>query len=143
MKRSQGSRYMTGVSHLKKSGQRLKTCEGFIFCRGSYGQRFWDSQGTLFIDFLIEQRTVKAAHNSKLLKEQAKTTFLSKRRVRSVKSVCLFHDKARPHIVVVTSGTLKEMHCHTSPVVPELAPSDFHLFSPKIVQHTNKCYKRI
>jgi hypothetical protein len=55
--------------HLKKARQRLKTCEGFIFCRGSYGQRFWDSQGTLFIDFLIEQRTINAAYYSKLLKD--------------------------------------------------------------------------
>jgi hypothetical protein len=37
MKRSQGPRCMTGVSHLKKAGYRLKTCEDYAFCRGSYG----------------------------------------------------------------------------------------------------------
>jgi hypothetical protein len=30
---------MTGVNHLKKAEQRLKTCEDHTFCRGSYDQR--------------------------------------------------------------------------------------------------------
>jgi hypothetical protein len=31
---------MIGVSHFKKAGQRLRTCEDCTFCRESYGQRF-------------------------------------------------------------------------------------------------------
>jgi hypothetical protein len=30
---------LTIVIHLKKSGDRLKTCEDYTFCRESYGQR--------------------------------------------------------------------------------------------------------
>jgi hypothetical protein len=71
---------------------------------------FWDSQGVLFIDFLIEQRTIKAAYNSKLLKDEVKPVLRSNRGGRSVKSVCLLHDNARPHTAVVTTGTVEEMH---------------------------------
>jgi hypothetical protein len=40
MKRSRGPRFMTGVSHEKKTEQKLKTCEDYTFCRERYGQRF-------------------------------------------------------------------------------------------------------
>jgi hypothetical protein len=42
--------------HLKKTEHWLKTCEYHTLCRESYSQRFWDSHGAFFIDFLIEQR---------------------------------------------------------------------------------------
>jgi hypothetical protein len=95
-KRSQGSRCTTGVSHLNDAEQRLKPCEEYTFCRNSYGQRFWDTQGVLFIDFLIEQRTINAAYYSKLLKDRVKPAFSSKRRGRTVKGVYLVHN-SRPH----------------------------------------------
>jgi len=40
MKRSQGPRFMIGVSHLKKAGQRLKSCKDYTFCSECYGKRF-------------------------------------------------------------------------------------------------------
>jgi len=68
---------MTGISHLKKAEQRLKTCEDYNFCRKSYGQRFLGGEGggsqdVLFIDFLTERHTVKIAHLSKLLEDRVK-----------------------------------------------------------------------
>jgi hypothetical protein len=63
MKRSQGRRCMTGVSHLKKAEQRLKICGDYIYCKENNGQRLWDFQ--LVIDFLIEQQTINAAFCSK------------------------------------------------------------------------------
>jgi histone-lysine N-methyltransferase SETMAR len=93
----------------------------------------WDSQSVLFIDFLTELRTINEAYYWKRLKDREKPAFLSKRRVRSVKSVCLLHDNARQHTATVTTGTLKEMHWEMLPhpaYRPDLAPSDFHLFGP-------------
>jgi hypothetical protein len=75
---------------------------------------FWDSQGVLFIDFLTEQRTIEASYYSKLLKDQVKPAFRSKRRGLSIKSVCLLHDNARPHTAAVTI-TLQEMHWEVLP----------------------------
>jgi hypothetical protein len=40
MKGFQGPWCMTGLSHLKKAEQRLKTSEEYTFCRGSYDQSF-------------------------------------------------------------------------------------------------------
>jgi histone-lysine N-methyltransferase SETMAR len=65
------------------------------------------------------------------LKTGVKPAFRSKRRSRSVKSVCVVHDNARPHTAVVTTGALKEMHWEVLPHLAyssDLAPSDFHLF---------------
>jgi hypothetical protein len=90
-----------------------------------------DSQSILFIDFLTQERTISAAYYSKLQKDRVKPTFSSKRGGRSVKSVCLLHDNARPHTAAVTTGTLEDVHCHTQPIVSlDLAPNDFHFFGP-------------
>jgi len=82
MKRSQWPACMTGVIHFKKAGHKLKTCEDYTFCNG---QRVCYSQGVLFIDVLIVQRTIRATHYSMLLEDQINPTFRSKRRSRSVK----------------------------------------------------------
>jgi hypothetical protein len=100
---------MTGLSHLKKAEQRLQIRRDYTFCRENYGQRFWASHGVLFIDFLIEQ-LINVAYYSKLLKDRVKPTFRSKRRGRSVKSVCHLHDNASPHTAAVTTGTQEETH---------------------------------
>jgi hypothetical protein len=93
MKRSQEPRCMTEVSHLKKSGQRLKIYEDYTFCKKVMAIVFWDFQGVLFIDFLTEQRPINTAYCSELLKDRVKPAFRSKLGGRSVRSVCL-HDKA-------------------------------------------------
>jgi len=94
---------------------------------------FLVSQGVLFIVFPIEQWTINAAYCSKRLKDLANPAFRSKRRGRSAESVCFLHDNARPHTAAMTTGTLEEMHWDVLPQPaynPDLAPSDFHLFSP-------------
>jgi histone-lysine N-methyltransferase SETMAR len=97
------------------------------------GSFFWGCQGVLFIDLLTEQRIINVAYYSKLLTYLMKPAFRSKRRSRSVKSVCLLHYNARPHIATVTIGTLEGMHCEVLPhpaYSPDLMLSDFHLFGP-------------
>jgi len=76
----------------------------------SYGQRILYSHDVLFIDFLTEQRTINVTCYWKLLKDRVKPAFRSKRRGRSVNSVCLLHDNASPHTAAVTTGTMEEMH---------------------------------
>jgi len=133
MKCSPQFRCTSGGSHLKKAEQRLKTCEECIFCREGYGQRFWeglDSQGFLFIDFMIEQRTINAVYYSKLLKDRVKPVVRSKRRIRLVTSICLLHDKVRLH---TATETVDETHGKVLPHPAysyKLAPSDSHLFGP-------------
>jgi len=95
MKRSQEPRCMTAVSYLKK-----KTTP---YAKKDMASVSWGSQGVLYIDFLIQQRTNNSAYNSKLLKDQVKPVFRSKRRGRSVSSVCL-------HTSAVTTVTFEEMH---------------------------------
>jgi len=65
---------MAGVSNLKEAENRLKTCENYIL-QGNLWPAFVYSQGYLFIDFLIEQRTINTAHYSYLLKDRVKPTF--------------------------------------------------------------------
>jgi hypothetical protein len=112
-------------SKLFKEGQaevenmrRLHLLQGKLWLTFSFS----DSQGVLCIDFLIEQRTINAAYYSKLLKDRVKPTFRSKRPDRSVKSVCLLHDNARPHTAAVTAGQEHRRRCigryrHIPPVV--------------------------
>jgi len=92
-----------------------------------------ESHGVLSVDFLTEQRTINAAYYSKLLKDQVKPYFSSKRRVRSVRSFCLLHDNTCPDTATVTKGTLEKIHWEVLPhptYSSDLAPSDFHLFGP-------------
>jgi hypothetical protein len=70
----------------------------------------WDFQGVLFIELLLEQRATNATYYTKLLKDRVKSAFHSKRRGRSVKSVCPLHDNACLHTAAETTGTLEEMY---------------------------------
>jgi len=121
MKRSQGPRSRTEVSHIKEAEQRLKICEDYTFCKNGmasvYGilmafySQFSDKK---------KRRTNDAAYYSKFLEDRVKSAFRSNRRGRSVKSVCLLHDNARPHTAAVTKGTLEKCigrYCHTPPIV--------------------------
>jgi histone-lysine N-methyltransferase SETMAR len=123
----------TSMERRRIDSPPLKKAKTTPFAGKVMASVFWDSQGVLFIDFLTEQRTINAAYYSKLLKDRVKPAFHSKRRGRSVKSVCLLHDNTRPHTAAVTTRTVEEMHWEVLPhpaYSPDLAPSDFHLFGP-------------
>jgi hypothetical protein len=111
----------------KKAGHSLKNAKTMPSAGKVMASVFWDSEGVLFIDFLIEEQIINAAYYSKLLKDRVKPAFRSKRRGQSVKSVCLLRDNACLHTVGVTSGTLEKMHWEVLPH-PNLASSDFHLW---------------
>jgi hypothetical protein len=80
----------------------------------------------LFIDVLVEQRTFNAASYSKLLKDEVKPYFRSKRRGQSVKSVCLLHDNKNIRGNAL-GGTATPPHPACS---PGLTAGGFHLFGP-------------
>jgi len=83
MKRSQGLRCMTAVSHLKKAKQRLKTCENYTFCRESYGQFFRTLKGFIhrFSDTITNHQRSLSFEASK---RPSKATSLSFKTTRSI-----------------------------------------------------------
>jgi len=75
----------------------------------------------------------EAAYHSMLLTERVKSAFRSKRRVRTVKSVCILHDNACPLTATLITGTSEEMHWEVLPHAAysrSLASSDFYLLGP-------------
>jgi len=126
---SQGPRCVTGVSHLNKAEERLETYGKTTPSAGKVtASEFRDSQCVLFVFFfLTEQRIINAAYYMKSLKDRLKPALCSKRRGRSVKSVCLHRDNARPHTAALTTVTWGLPHSAYS---RGLAPSDFYLVGP-------------
>ena len=56
-----------------------------------------------------------------------------RRRILDVDNMIILHDNARPHVVNKTVNKLRKFHwefLEHPPYNPDLAPSDFHLFSP-------------
>jgi hypothetical protein len=74
---------------------------------------FWDSQGILFINFLIEQLSTQLIIQS-FLKTEQNQPFIQDNKVNQSK-VCLLHDNVCSHTTAVTTGILKEMHSEVLP----------------------------
>jgi hypothetical protein len=120
MKRSQGPRCMTGVSHSQKAGQRLKTCEDCTFCMESDDQRYLGPSRYFSHRFSDRTTNHNSLHYSKLPQDTVKPTFRSKRRGYSVTRVCLLYDNACPHTATVTRGYWRKYigrYCHSPHVV--------------------------
>jgi len=80
---------------------------------------FWDSQGILIIDFLIEG-SINTAYYLKFLKQWVKPTFCSKWQGQSVKTACLLHNDVHLHTVPVTTEHGRKCtgrYCHTPLIV--------------------------
>jgi hypothetical protein len=93
---------------------------------------FGTLKAPLSVDF--SDRTTNY-HCSKLFRELVKPDFRSKRRGRSVRSICLLDDNACPHTIAVTTGSLEENHWEILPHPTkrsDLVSSDFHLFDSLI-----------
>ncbi|KAJ4426673.1 hypothetical protein ANN_26471 [Periplaneta americana] len=92
---------------------------------------FWDRKGVLLLDFMPKGTTINANRYCETLRK-LRRAIQNKRRGMLSRGVVLLHDNARPHTAASTRELLDqfgwEIFDHP-PYSPELAPSDFHLFT--------------
>lgn len=92
---------------------------------------FWDWQGILLVDWMERGTTINSTAYCETLKK-LRRAIQNKRRGLLTSGIVFVHDNARPHTARVTTTLLDsfrwEQFCHP-PYSPDLAPSDFHLFS--------------
>lgn len=92
---------------------------------------FWDRKGVLLCEFLPRGTTINADRYCETLKK-LRRAIQNKRRGMLRKGVRFHHDNARPHTANRTAALIEgfgwEMVSHP-PYSPDLAPSDFHLFT--------------
>lgn len=94
---------------------------------------FWDSKGVILIDILPQGKTITGIYYSGLLHKLKDALWSERRRRTTDGALFLQQDNARPHTAVVTTNTLREIGLQLlphPPYSPDLAPSDFYLFSP-------------
>lgn len=92
---------------------------------------FWDAQGIIFIDYLEKGKSINSEYYMTLLiklKEE-----ISVKRPGMAKKKILFHqDNAPSHRSIATMAKLSELRFELlphPPYSPDLAPSDYFLFS--------------
>ena len=93
---------------------------------------FWDSKGVLYMDFLTERCTIRADYYSAVLEGPVRTAIRNKRK-RAQTSVSFLQDNAHPYVAACTMDTIQKLKWNILPHPPyslDLAPSDYHLFSP-------------
>ncbi|KAJ4427362.1 hypothetical protein ANN_24982 [Periplaneta americana] len=92
---------------------------------------FWDRKGVLLLDFMPKGTTINANRYCETLRK-LQQAIQNKRRGMLSRGVVLLHDNARLHIAASTRELLDqfgwEIFDHP-PYSPDLAPSDFHLFT--------------
>jgi len=92
---------------------------------------FWDKDGILLIDYLPKGQTTNAEYYSSLL-VHLKDILKEKRRGEFTKGVLFLHDNAPAHRALATQKKLAYLSFHCldhPPFSPDLAPSEYHLFS--------------
>lgn len=106
---------------------------------------FWDMEGVLMTKWVQEGATVTAAYYCQALTE-LKETVKRERRGKWTRGVLLQHDNARPHTAVQTSATIRQLGFELiphPPYSPDLAPSDYWLFSEMVKQVRGKRYEEL
>ena len=92
---------------------------------------FWDERGVIFEHYIPRGNTVKSAMYADLLENHQLPVIKSKRRGLLSTGVLLQQDNARPHTARSTVATIQNLsfECLPHPTyLPDLAPSDFHVF---------------
>jgi histone-lysine N-methyltransferase SETMAR len=96
---------------------------------------FWDVKGLLLMDVLPRNKTINAANYCGQLDKLVVAIQQKRRRLISTgyHNVHFHHDNATPHTAMITKGKLASLGFTLvphPPYSPDLAPSDFFLFSP-------------
>ncbi|GFU99843.1 histone-lysine N-methyltransferase SETMAR [Trichonephila clavipes] len=92
---------------------------------------FWDVQGIFLIEFMTRGTTINSEVYCRTLKK-LKRAIQNKRRGLLSSGVVVLHDNARPHTAVRTREVLHKFKWDVfqhPPYSPDLAPSDYHLFT--------------
>lgn len=92
---------------------------------------FWDAKGILLIDYLDKGKTVTGQYYATLL-VKLKAAIQEKRPGMAKKKILFHHDNAPAHSSRIAQEKLTELKFEIvphPPYSPDLAPSDFHLFS--------------
>jgi len=92
---------------------------------------FWDQYGILLIDYIPKGQTINAEYYSSLL-VQLKDILKEKRRGKFAKGELFLHDNVPAHRALATQKKLAYrgfQRLDHPPYSPDLAPSDYHLFS--------------
>lgn len=92
---------------------------------------FWDQEGILLIDYLEHKKTITGEYYAGVLKT-LREAIVEKRRGKITNGVLLLHDNAPVHKSAKAAAAIRECGFHElnhPPYSPDLAPSDFYLFS--------------
>jgi histone-lysine N-methyltransferase SETMAR len=92
---------------------------------------FWDERGVNMEHYMPRRNTVKSTTYADLLKNHLPPAIKSKRLGLLITGVLLQHDNARSHTARSTVATIQDLtfECPPDPpYLPDLAPSDFHVF---------------
>jgi hypothetical protein len=94
---------------------------------------FWCSQGPILETYLECGTTVTSATYCDMLQRGLKPSIHSERRGRLSEGILLLHNNACSHTAARTLETLRKLKWEVMghPAhIPDLVPSDFHLFGP-------------
>ena len=93
---------------------------------------FWDCRRPVVLDFMPRGFTINADRYCSTLSLLRAAIRKKRRRILDVDNVIILHDNARPHVANKTANKLRKFQwefLEHPPYSPDLAPSDFHLFS--------------
>ena len=95
---------------------------------------FWDSKGLILLDTMPSHQTMTAEYYCSLLDILREEMKRKRRRMISdgFHRIHFLHDNARPHVANITKSKLQELNLTTlphPPYLPDIAPSDYYLFS--------------
>lgn len=123
---SRQSAEWTSVGESRPKRPKTQTSAGKVMA-----SVFWDSHGILFIDYVEKGKTINSEYYMALL-ERLKAEIDAKRPHMKKKKILFHQDNAPCHKSMKTMVKMNELHFELlphPPYSPDLAPSDYWLFS--------------
>jgi hypothetical protein len=113
------------------SPNKPKMFEQMSACGKMMTTVFWDRKRELMVELMQQGTTITSEMYCETLKKLSRA-IRNKMRGMLTSGVMLLHDNARPHTVPCTRAPLEHLNWEVSdhpPYSPDLAPSDYHLFT--------------